>query len=379
MSFLSTANDQSPLLARQARLATALVSSDVDALALNPGPSLTYLTGLHFHLSERPVVVFLVPHEPPIIVLPQLETAKVEELPFSVQAFPYGEDPAGWQAVFRQAAEAANLSDRKVGIEPTRLRVLELRLLEAAAPRAILSSAADILASLRMIKDEKEVAAMRQAVDIAQRALLATLPLVKTGMAERELATELTLQIFHAGSDPELPFFPIVSSGPNSANPHAAPSPRPLAPGDLLVIDWGASCEGYFSDLTRTFAVGKVEPELEQIARIVKEANTAGRAAVRPGALAGDVDQAARRVIEQSGFGQYFIHRTGHGLGLEGHEEPYMRSGNPLPLVKGMTFTVEPGIYLPGRNGVRIEDDVIVTEDGGETLSDLERDLIVVG
>jgi Xaa-Pro dipeptidase len=166
-----------------------------------------------------------------------------------------------------------------------------------------------------------------------------------------------------------------VSGGPNSADPHASPTDRPLALGDLLVIDWGASVDGYFSDLTRTFGIGEVEPELAKIARVVLDANAAGRAAGRPGLTAGQVDHAAREVITRAGYGVYFTHRVGHGLGMEGHEDPYMFGENAMPLVVGMTYTVEPGIYLPGRGGVRIEDDVYVTADGSASLSDCPREL----
>ena len=177
------------------------------------------------------------------------------------------------------------------------------------------------------------------------------------------------------GSQPELPFAPIVSSGPNSANPHVSPGERRLQPGDLLVVDWGARVDGYISDLTRTFAIGEVEAGYRKIHQIVREANAAGRAAGKPGVPCAAVDQAARAVIEKAGYGQYFTHRTGHGIGLEAHEEPYLRSDNTQLLEPGMTYTVEPGIYLPGRNGVRIEDNMVITENGAECLGDMPREL----
>jgi Xaa-Pro dipeptidase len=258
------------------------------------------------------------------------------------------------------------------------MRVLELRLMEAGAPAARFESAEEAVAALRMSKDEGELSAMRKAVEIAQNALLATLPAVRAGVTEREIAAELTLQLLRHGSDPEMPFAPIVSGGPNSANPHASPSDRPLQRGDLLVIDWGAAYHGYFSDLTRTFAIGQPESELRRIAQLTLEANAAGRAACKPGVTAGEVDAAARQVIEAAGYGKWFFHRTGHGLGMEGHEDPYIRAGNPLVLKPGMTFTIEPGIYLTGRNGVRIEDNMVITESGAESLSDLPRELKVI-
>lgn len=364
---------------RQARIAESLQSGKLDGLALNAGPSLVYLTGLDFHLSERPVVALFSGNSPPVIVLPELEAGKLEPVEFPLQAFLYGEDPHSWGEVFEKAARSAGIDGRRVGVEPRRLRVLELRLLEAAAPRAEFLSAEENLASLRMVKDQTEIAAMRNAVAVAQRALEATLPAIQAGVSEKQLAAELTLQLLRNGSSPQLSFSPIVASGPNSANPHAAPSDRVLSPGDLLILDWGAMVAGYTSDLTRTFLVGQADLEWAEIAQIVAQANAAARELAAPGVPAGEVDRAARSLIEKAGFGEYFLHRTGHGLGMEGHEEPYIRAGNDLKLAQGMAFTIEPGIYLPGRGGVRIEDNVVITATGCESLSDLDRDLTVVG
>jgi Xaa-Pro dipeptidase len=364
-----------PQLSRQQKLNSILSAAGLDAMVLNPGPSLVYLTGLHFHLSERPVAVFFTPGRDLTIVLPELEQEKLKHLPFSLQAFPYGENPATWLNAFRTAVHAAKLPSSRIGVEPNQLRYLEYHLLSEAAPKADFVPAEENVASLRMYKDSDELSAMRQAADIAERALQATLSQVEIGLSERDLAGELTLQLLRAGCDPEVPFSPIVSSGPNSANPHATPSARELTPGDLLVIDWGASHAGYFSDITRTFAIGKLALEFEKIGQVVLEANEAGRHAARPGVAAEEIDHAARQVIEVAGYGQYFTHRTGHGLGMEAHEQPYIRKGNLQQLEPGMTFTVEPGIYMPGKNGVRIEDDVVITESGSESLTHLPREV----
>jgi Xaa-Pro dipeptidase len=198
-------------------------------------------------------------------------------------------------------------------------------------------------------------------------------------MTEKELAAELVVQLLRHGSQPEMPFAPIVSSGPNSANPHAVPTERKLRPGDLLVVDWGAAVDGYVSDLTRTFAVGEADAELRKIHQIVLEANEAGRLAGKPGVPCAQVDRAARSVIEKAGYGEYFTHRTGHGIGMEGHETPYLRADNMELLEEGMVYTVEPGIYLPDRNGVRIEDNLVITGDGADCLSDMSRELRIIG
>ncbi|MDH5506533.1 MAG: aminopeptidase P family protein [Anaerolineae bacterium] len=376
---MSTLNAAS-LVNRHKKLSQALQAASLQAMLVNPGPSINYLTGMHFHLSERPIIAFFTPGNPPSLALPELEAAKTHGLPYELNVFTYGEDPASWGLAFQQAAAAAGLSRAQIGVEDRVLRLLELRILQGALPQAEFVPAEHIMASLRMFKDPSEVNAMQQAAQIAQKALQATLPLIKTGMRESEVAAELTLQILRQGSSPTLPFMPIVASGPhNSANPHAFPGERRLASGDLLVIDWGANQDGYFSDLTRSFGIGEISAELAAIHQVVQQANAAARAAVKPGTACAAVDQAARTIIENAGFGQYFIHRTGHGLGMEVHEEPYIRAGNPMILEPGMTFTIEPGIYIPGKGGVRIEDNVVVTEDGLQSFSDMPRELLSIG
>ncbi|GAB1472312.1 aminopeptidase P family protein [Chloroflexota bacterium] len=365
--------------ARLEKFTASLLTSDLDAVILNPGPTLKYLTGLDFHLMERPVVLFVAPGKDPLLVLPELELPKVDLFPYKVQGVAYGENPLEWDDAFRKAAQALGLDGKRIGVEPRSLRLLEFRHVKAGAPEADFPDACDVLADLRLRKDSAEVDAMRKAVKIAQNALEATLPQIKIEMTEKTIAAELVTQLLKHGSEFEIPFAPIVSSGPNSANPHASPSDRKLQAGDLLVVDWGAAYEGYISDLTRTFAVGEVDAELQKIHKIVQDANAAGRAAAKPGVSCADVDKATRDVIENAGYGKYFTHRTGHGIGMEGHEAPYIRGDNMQLLEPGMAFTVEPGIYLTGRNGVRIEDNMMVTEDGAECLSDMPREIRVVG
>ena len=364
------------------RLNASLHASGLDAVILNPGPTLIHLTGLRFHLMERPVVLLFAKDQDPAIVLPELELQKVASLPYKLQVFPYPENPSEWNNAFRKAAQALGLTrsgGKRIGVDPRQLRLLEFRHVKAGAPEADYPDASDVLSSLRLRKEKAEVEAMRGAVQIAQDALEATIPSIKIGMTEKELSSELVMQLLRHGSDPEMPFAPIISGGPNSANPHASPTERKLQAGDLLVIDWGATYDGYISDLTRTFAVGEVDEEDDQIHKIVQEANAAGRLAAQPGVPCANVDKAARDVIEKAGYGKYFTHRTGHGIGMEGHEEPYMRGDNMQLLEPGMAFTVEPGIYLPNRNGVRIEDNVVITEDGADVLSDMPREIRVAG
>jgi Xaa-Pro dipeptidase len=363
---------------RLTRLHNLVKTSHFDSLVLNPGQTLTYLTGLHFGIMERPIVLLTKPGSPSALILPELEVGKIRQSHIPIQPFPYGENPETWQESFNQAVKFLNLNNAKIGVESNHLRVLELRFLESAAPGSNFISADLPLSSLRMQKDESEITNMRQAVKIAQDALTATLPKIKIGMTEWEIASELCFHLLRLGAEPQH-IGAIVASGPNSADPHAYPTNRQIQAGDFLVIDWGAVYNGYCSDITRTFAIGQIEPELQKIYSIVADANAAGRAAGKPGIPAREIDLAARTVIKNAGYGDYFIHRTGHGLGMEGHEHPYMHKDNPTLLQTGMCFTVEPGIYLPMKGGVRIEDDVVIIPNGSESLTNLPRELQVIG
>lgn len=363
---------------RFSHLLQLLQSSEIDSLALNPGPTLKYLTGLSFPLLERPTVVIIAPPAKPVIILPELEASKVDTAVIDLTRYTFSDNPATWQAAFDKACHELKIDGQKLGVEPAGMRFLELNLIQGGAPKVKFVSSENIISQLRIQKDEEEIGLMRMSVQIAQNAMSATIPYIKAGVAEREIASELTVQLLRAGSDSEFPFTPIVSAGPNCANAHAVPTSRQLAPGDTLIIDWGASYQGYHSDITRTFAIGSIDPELKKVYQIVAEANAAGRAAARPNVAAGEVDKAARAVIEKTGYGSYFYHRTGHGLGIEIHEPPFIFAENTVSLLPGMTFTIEPGIYLSGRGGVRIEDDVAITETGSESLTDFDRHLIII-
>ncbi len=358
---------------RLQKLDDQIQQRNLDWLALVPGANLAYLTGLHFHLGDRPTVAFFRPGRPPALVIPALEMPKLAGRP-EVQTFPWT-DEDGFGGAFRRAGRELGLPGARLGVEAFTMRVVEAQLLEGSAPGVQLVPADGAVNALRMRKDANELDRMRRAAEIAQRALLETLAGFRPGMTERQIESQLKMAMLAAGAN-SLSFDPIVAAGPNSANPHASPTDRPVQPGDFLLFDWGVYVDGYCSDITRTFPVSpaRMEPEMRTIYELVKQANAAGVAAVRPGATCAEVDAAARRVIEQGGYGAHFTHRTGHGLGMQVHEPPFIVAGNSMILEPGMVLTVEPGIYLPGRNGVRIEDDVVVTEDGCESLTTFTRE-----
>jgi Xaa-Pro aminopeptidase len=231
---------------------------------------------------------------------------------------------------------------------------------------------------MRMRKDSTEIDLLRRAARAVDRVMgRIRVEVAFAGRTEAQVARELADLTVEEGHDSAE--FTIVASGPNGASPHHHPGDRAISEGDLVVSDFGGRWGGYFSDSTRTFVVGEPDAGQREVHEAVLEANRAGRAAVRPGVLCQEVDRAARRVINEAGFGDRFIHRTGHGIGLEVHEHPYMVEGNDRPLEPGMTFSVEPGVYLPGRLGVRIEDIVVCTSDGAESLNRSDRGLVSVG
>lgn len=367
------------LRTRQEKLSRKITEYGIDAVVVNPSPNLLYLTDLHFHLSERPVVCIFTPDNPPLLILPELESAKIKDLDFDMLTFTYTEDVSTWQNVFSNAIRSISLEPERVGVDDRGLRMLELRLLQSAMPNTTFDDGKSLFADLRMCKDEIEIINIQNAVDMAQDAMNLLLMEIEVGMTEKEIASRLVLHSFKLGSGTALPFMPIIASGPNSANPHATPTDREIQLGDLLLIDWGVNVNGYLSDLTRTFVIGDPSPQQVEISKIVHEANQAAHAVVKPGITAGSVDKAARDVIEKSGYEKYFTHRTGHGLGMQTHEPPYMRAGNDVVLEQGMVFTIEPGIYIPAQDGVRIEDDVIVTENGVHSFSTMPRELLSIG
>jgi Xaa-Pro dipeptidase len=365
-------------MTRLERLTGQLDPDRYDGVVLNPGPSLKYLLGLSFHLMERPVLAFVSVDGGIGLALPELEVSRLDDVAFNMKVFPYGETPSSWGVAIRHAAESVGLASARLGIEPRLMRVLELDLIREALPDVVCKSAPELLDRLRMVKDASEVSLMREAVRVAEAGLADTVPYIRVGITERELANRLVENLLRNGADVSLPFAPIVAAGPNTADPHAEPTDRAIQDGDAVLIDWGAAHRGYFADLTRMFCVGTPSNLLADVARIVGVANAAGREAGRPGVTAADVDNATRGVIERAGFGERFTHRTGHGIGLEVHEMPYIRGDADDELEAGMTFTIEPGIYLPGQFGVRIEDDVVVTDSGLESLSTADRSLRIL-
>ncbi len=363
---------------RLQKLTKEMLAHGVDGIAVVPGPNMAYLSGIHSHLSERPILLFFPADDDPAIIVPNLEAMKAREVGIPTDRIFDWTDEEGFTGAFQRACAHLELADYLLGVEALHMRVLEYELLKRYAPGLQIAHAEPILMALRGIKEPDEIAAIEKAIAIAERAIARLIPDIKIGMTEKQVAARLRQYQLDEGAE-GIAFGPIVSSGPNGASPHAVPTDRPLQSGDLLVIDWGCLVDGYPSDITRTFAVGDIDAESRRLYETVKTANAQGVSASGPGVRCEEIDTAARDVIDDAGYGEYFIHRTGHGLGVEGHEPPSLMQGNMEPLSTGNVFTVEPGIYIPGKAGVRIEDNILITATGYRCLTSFTRELITVG
>jgi len=340
-----------------------------DCLAVVPGPNLYYITSKKFHLSERPVVLFIEENNLTFI-LPELESQKLEGL--GVDSLTYS-DVSGPQPAFDIFFE--NKQFKKIGIESRIMRHLELNLIDRQGSEIVDSMF--MFAKLRTKKSDDEIKLIEKAVSIAEKSLNSIINKLNSGISEKDFASQLVMELLKNGSESELPFSPIVASGANAANPHHFPTDKIISENELVIIDWGANYQGYFSDITRTFATGKdIDSKLLDAFESVRLANEAARAKSAHGVTAGDVDFAARSIIDKKGFGEYFIHRTGHGLGLEIHEEPNIKQNEDFILNEGNIYTIEPGIYLPGLGGIRIEDDVLIESTGSRSLTTIPRKLV---
>ncbi len=345
--------------ARIARIQNALVERQADFLLVPASADFRWLTGAVARSTERLLSLVVPRAGEPFCLVPRLEAdALAAECPWlACAAWEDHED------AFMRLAQRLALDRHPSLLVGEGFRVAPLL---ALAAQASCQSAAGALEPLRAVKDAGELRHLEEAARHADQVVMETADFMRPGMTEREIG-RFAFERFESLGDTEA--WAIIASGPNGALPHHMTSRRRLEDGDVVVVDLGAYTHGYASDITRTFWLGTPPPEAERVYAIVDEARRAGIAAARAGSPSEAVDRAARAVIEHAGYGAHFTHRTGHGVGLEIHEPPYLVGGNPKPLETGMTHSVEPGIYLPGRFGVRLEDIVVVGADGARRLN----------
>jgi len=363
---------------RLARLAELAGTSGADVVLITPGPDLAYFVGHSIGSHERLTCLVVPANGGPSLLVPTLERpgwtgSPVERMDVSIGTWTDGQDP------YAALADLLPADARVLSVDYHMPAVHALNA-QAIVPGSELTLAGETIAQLRMRKSSDEVTALAAAGAAIDRVQGRIAEWLRPGRTENEVAADIAAAIVDEGH--ERPDFVIVGSGPNGASPHHEASDRVIRAGDVVVIDIGGPMpSGYFSDCTRTYVVaGDAVPDrVREVYEVVRAAQAAGVAAVRPGVSAESIDAASRSVIDDAGFGEYFITRTGHGIGLEVHEHPYLVAGNSITLEAGMAFSVEPGIYLPGEFGVRIEDIVVVGESGALLMNKAPTELIVVG
>lgn len=361
--------------ARLERAAALAAEAGIDAVIVGPGPDLRYLLGVEGDTIERLTSLVLGPGFEPTIVVPRMELAKVRdtaagELGVRIADWVDGEDP------YALVVDALPTSGGRIAVSDALPALHVIPIGDRVDAR--LELATPVLREGRMIKDADEVAELRRAGDAIDAVHRRVADWLRAGRTEREVAADIAEAIRAEGH--ETVEFVIVGSGPNGADPHHEVSDRVIEDGDVVVVDIGGAVpSGYNSDSTRTYVVGSPTAEQAERIAVLVRAQQAAVDAVRPGVTAHEVDAAARQVLADAGLGEAFLHRTGHGIGVSVHEEPYIAPGNDLPLREGMAFSIEPGIYFPGEWGARIEDIVVVTSDGCVRLNNAPHALASVG
>jgi Xaa-Pro aminopeptidase len=343
----------------------------VDALLLSVGPDLPYLTGYEAMPLERLTMFVLRRVGEPVLLVPRLEAPRVAERPdlFVLESWDETDDPVARVAALVRGARSVAIGDQ------TWARFVLA--LQRVLPAAEFSPAGRVLAPLRVVKDAAEVDALRRAAHAVDAIATEMRTRPFAGRREVDVHRELVERMLDAGH--ERANFAIVAAAANAASPHHEPSTRVIVEGDVVLCDFGGTMDGYCSDITRMFVVGEPDADVVDTYAVLVAAQEAGVQAATVGTPCAEVDAAARRVITDAGFGEHFVHRTGHGIGTEAHEDPYIVSSNADPLEAGHAFSIEPGIYLPGRFGLRLEDIVVATADGPRRLNEAARDLAVVG
>ena len=354
------------------RAQAEMTARGIDFLLIGPSSDLFYLFGFDAHLSERLNLLIIPSQGKPTYVVPVLESPLVLNRQELANIEKWEETQAPSEVVAMVIGDATG---KQLAVADQLWSVFLLRL-QTAVPNGSWTSANDVLRALRMQKDAYEIERMTEVARLTDEAwheLIEGGPL--SGLTETEAMTRLQGLMLKRGLKAG---FGICASGPNSASPHHHTGDRTIQTGDTVIFDWGGTLDGYHSDVTRTVYIGEPSEEYRKVYDIVSRANQATLDAVKPGVPCEELDKVARKVITDAGYGPRFLHRVGHGLGLDVHEEPYLVGGNQMPLAEGMVFSDEPGIYIEGKFGVRIEDAVVVTETGGIRINHATRDLTVM-
>ena len=358
------------------KLIAKLENQQLDALVLVPGSNFRYVTGGNFHLMERPTLFIVSKLNIPIAILPVLEVESFSQLNVKADIFSW-QDSDGYQSAFDLAFQKLG-SISKIGVEGQRMRVFEMQAIEKASNNITIVNAQKLISEIRLIKDSNEIENLKKANAIAEIALENTLKFVAVNKSEIEIKNFLIQELYQNGAE-GIAFDPIVLSSDNSALPHGhSRKDYKIKKGDCLLFDFGATVNGYHSDITRTFFIGSVSDEEKNIYEAVLKANELGKKISKPELTLHDLDDSVLNSLSYSGYEDLIVHKTGHGLGMDVHEDPHVMRNNSEVLKSGMVITIEPGLYKQGSLGVRIEDDVLITDIGCESLTNFSRELTLI-
>ncbi|MCY7781182.1 M24 family metallopeptidase [Bacillus haynesii] len=358
------------------QISSWLKEKNISSAFIHSKENVFYLTGFYTEPHERLMGVFIFQDEEPFFVCPQMEAGQARAAGWAYEIIGYGDHENPWELI-SSALQKRNGQCSKVAVEKETLALSRAEMLQAVTNGAELVSAEERLNQIRVIKDEKEISILREAAKLADYGVEAGAAALKEGIAEIDVVAKIEYELKKKGVQ-GMSFSTMVLFGEKSGQPHGNPGRRTLKPGDFVLFDLGVIIDGYCSDITRTLVYQNVSEKQKEIYNTVLQAETEALKMSKPGVRIGDLDLKARGIIEKAGYGDYFPHRLGHGLGISPHEYPSMSHNNDELLKQGMVYTIEPGIYVPEIGGVRIEDDVLVTADGAEALTKYPKQLTVI-
>ncbi|RYG74918.1 aminopeptidase P family protein [Lentibacillus lipolyticus] len=353
-----------------------LKENDLDSMLVTSTANFYYLSNYYTDPHERVIAVYVSRFHDPLLILPAMEKEDAKHAGWEYEMIAYSDHEDPWQ-LFKQFLQRDGRTPQSVAVERNHLTLERYEQVKAVLPNATFSDAQEILADMRVVKSKQEYSLLKEAAALADFGVETGVKAINEGVSELEIIAKIEYELKKQGVE-QMSFSTMTLSGAKTSSPHGTPSMKKIEKGDMVLFDLGVVHGGYCSDTTRTVAYKSITPEQQTIYNTVLEAETKAIEASKIGTAVGDIDKAARSHIEQAGYGDYFTHRIGHGLGIETHEFPSMHGQNRLPLAAGMSYTIEPGIYVPGKGGVRIEDMVFMTDEGPETLTKFPKELQII-
>lgn len=363
-------------MTKLANLKKYLKQQQLDAALITDPHNIFYLTDFNSDPKERLLAVMVFAEAEPFLICPAMEASDAKAAGWTGEIAGHADTQDAMQVLYETAA-TRNVPLKRIAIEKAHMNVERYDAINHYFQSPEIQSIDGQMNAMRVIKDEAELDILRHAASLADYAIEVAADVMQEGMTEIELMTEIETALKKRGIT-HMSFDTTVLTGPKAASPHGKTGQRKIERGDLVLMDLGVIYEGYCSDITRTLAFGEPSEQAKEVYDIVKRAEQVALDAVRPGVTAAELDGIARKTIEDAGYGEYFTHRLGHGLGISVHEFPSIHGGNNMPLEAGMVFTIEPGIYVADQVGVRIEDDLVVTENGYEVLTKYPKELTVI-